>query len=186
MSVIHLEGVNNQALADKVKDIGDRLISAAWFSNAGVIDKAVEDFIQKFLRLMNVDGVEIGWVSKEDLSVIIEKFNFTDNELWEVLKNLPEEMKIKIENNNRLLALEEIVEILPEAVFHPAFAGAFKELGDGDKKIVGFFTGLAMYLSLMITVSVLAGQEDLFIPILSIIESGHVPIGLDRNFVYMI
>lgn len=43
-----------------------------------------------------------------------------------------------------------------------------------------------MYIAVLVCTAELAGEEDLFIPLLELLEMGHVPVGLDRNTIYLL
>ena len=115
---------------------------------------------------------------------MIENIDFTDSSIWNVLKELPDQYKEKIVAAKLTDVLEQLVDRLPEVVFHPAFDGAFQQFS--EEKTVNHLTVLAIYLSLLICTATLAGEEQSLAPLVDMLESGHAPIGLEGNTVYVI
>lgn len=182
MSVL-LESLNGTA-EEKTNQIIDKLTSVSWFHQAGVQVVETEDQMVKFLDMLDVKEYEIKWASKEEVPALIGQLSFSGSKLWEELRELPDQLKEKIDANNQNNLLETLVDRLPEAVFHPAFEGAYQQFN--DKKTINYLITLSMYLGLMTTVAELSGEDKLFKPITEMIESGHAPLGLKANVIYLI
>ncbi|GAB3062558.1 hypothetical protein [Virgibacillus ainsalahensis] len=182
MSIL-LEGTDETKI-ENANEIIDQLTSANWYHQAGVKEEETVKQLEELLNLLNVKEYEVKWVTKDKVPSLIENLSFEDSNLWEVLKELPDQLKEKIDAQNLEEHLERLVDRLPEAIFHPAYDGAYKQFE--DEKSIKFLTTLAMYLGLMVSTAELAGEEKLLKPILTIIESGHAPIGIDGNLIYVI
>lgn len=161
----------------------ERLISINWYSQAGKqYVEAAEKTVQ-FIESLGVSRYEVRAVSKEEIPNIIQRLTFNGSELWTVLNEEPDRLKEKIVLSGKEELLQKVVDIVPEAVFHPAFAGAHQTFK--DLKTVQFLIGHAMYISVMSCAAVLAGEEELFEPILNIIEAGHIPLGPEGDIFYV-
>lgn len=172
------------AKAEQLNEVINKLLETDWYHQAGFKDEEVETYMQTFLKQLNIEEYVFIWTNKQSLKETIENLSFRESTIWEKLKDIPDQLKEKIDANDNKTYLEKLVEFLPEAVFHPAFDNAYKQFK--DEKIVQYLTGNAMYLSILICTAQLAGEEKLFEPILRIIEKGHVPVGLKGNEVYLI
>lgn len=161
-----------------------KLLEAKWYHRAGFKDAVTESHMQSFFERLHVNEYELKWVKKEELNEMIGRFSFRDSKAWEKLKQIPDQLKEKIDSDYTMAQLEKLADFLPEAVFHPAFDHAFQQFG--DEKIVRYLTVNSMYLALLICTAELAGEGECFEPILRIIESGHVPVGIDGNVIYLI
>lgn len=167
-----------------VNQVSERLTTAEWFHKAGIREAETEALIEQLLSNLNVDNYQLKWIDKSELVDVIGRFSLQDSELWNKLKEIPDELKEKIDANNDTTRLEKLIDRLPEAVFHPAFDGAYKQCG--EEKRVGFLTGNAMYLSVLIATAELAGEGELLKPLLQVIENGHVPVGIEGNVIYLL
>lgn len=170
--------------AEQLNQIINTLLEADWYDRAGFKDEEVESYMRSFLNQLNVEEYFIVWTDKEQLKETIENLSFRESAIWKKIKDLPDQLKEKIDDKDNNSYLEKLVDFLPEAVFHPAFDNAYKQFK--DEKIVQYLTGNAMYLAILICTAELAGDEKLFEPILRIIERGHVPVGIKGNEVYLI
>ncbi|WP_374966936.1 hypothetical protein [Lysinibacillus sp. RS5] len=170
--------------AQSINEIAERLSAIDWYEKAGFKEKIAEEALQRLMRKLQVDDYEIQWVTKEQTSETISKLTFDNSNLWKVLSGLPDQLKKNIDEAGQADLLKIAIESVPQAVFHATFQKAFQEFG--DEKQVNFFVGHAMYIAVLVCTAELAGEEDLFIPLLELLEMGHVPVGLDGNRIYLL
>jgi len=170
--------------AQSINDIAERLAAIDWYEKAGLKEKSAEETLQRFLQALQVSDYEIQWVTKERVSEVIENLTFDNSKLWEVLSELPEKLKKKIDEAGQADLLEEAVETVPHAVFHDVFQKAFQEFG--EEKTVSFLVGHAMYVSVLVCTAELADEAELFTPLLELLEDGHLPLGLEGNIIYLL
>ena len=170
--------------AQSINDIANRLSNIDWYKEVGVKEKNVEEVLQRFLTKLQVANYEIEWISKEQIAQTISNLNLNNSELWDVLSNLPDQLKKKIDDTDQVDLLRKMIEIVPQEVFHVAFQKAFQQFG--EEKQVQFFVTQAMYIAVLICTAELAGEGELFAPLLELLEGGHVPVGLDENTIYLL
>src|SRR5699024_10468308 len=111
--------------------------------------------------------------------------SLSGSSLWDKLKDVPDQLKEKIDELNQGELLKLVVDRVPEAVFHPAFEAAFEKFG-GEEKVVQFFVGQAMYFATLICAAELANESTLSTQFIALLESGHVPIGPQGDIIYII
>lgn len=170
--------------AQSINGIANRLSNIDWYKEVGVKEKYAEETLQRFLAKLQVSNYEIQWISKEQTADTISNLNLNNSNLWEVLSNLPDQLKKKIDDAGQVDLLSKIIEIVPQEVFHVAFQKAFQQFG--EEKQVHFFVAQAMYIAVLICTAELAGEVELFAPLLELLEAGHVPVGLDENTIYLL
>lgn len=170
--------------AQSINEIANRLSNIDWYKEVGVKEKYAEETLQRFLEKLQVSNCEIQWISKEQTADIISNLNFNNSDLWKVLSNLPEQLKKKIDDAGQVDLLSKVIEIVPQEVFHVAFQKAFQQFG--EEKQVHFFVAQAMYIAVLISTAELAGEVELFAPLLELLEGGHVPVGLDGHTIYLL
>ncbi|MFS0575705.1 hypothetical protein AB1K83_08725 [Sporosarcina sp. 179-K 3D1 HS] len=163
--------------------LAEKLTSLDWFDKIGTTDAAVEQQVRQFVEALGVEQFDVKWVAKEDIAATIGKLTFDNSDVWQVLKDIPDKLKNKIDEKERTALLESMVDALPEAVFHPAYAGAFKQ--GTEEKAISYLVGNAMYISVMVCTAAIA-EADLFQPLLDIVESGHTVLGLEGNTIYIV
>ena len=164
-------------------DLAEKLTSLNWFSKIGITDEAVEQRARQFVGALGVQQFNVKWVAKEDIAATIGKLTFENSDVWQALKDIPDQLKKKIDEKERNALLESMVDALPEAVFHPSYAGAFNQLT--EEKAISYLVGNAMYISVMAGTAALA-ETELFQPVLDIVESGHTVLGLEGNTIYIV
>ncbi|MGE7768339.1 hypothetical protein [Peribacillus sp. NPDC096540] len=84
--------------------------------------------------------------------------------------------------NEKLLA--DIVDKVPEAVFHGAFKQALNVFR--DEKAINFLVGHAMYISILACTAELAGDVNPFSFIVEVLADGHLPLGPEGNTFYLL
>ncbi len=174
---------NQSTEAQLVNEMIERLTSIDWYSQAGKQCAGSAEKAVQFIESIGVSHYEVRTVSKEEIPNIIQKLTFNGSELWSVLKEEPDRLKEKLAVSGKEELLQKVVDVVPEAVFHPAFTGAHQAFR--DSKTVQFLIGHAMYISVMSCTAVLAGEKELFEPILNIMEAGHIPLGPEGNIFYI-
>lgn len=170
--------------AQSINEIANRITNIDWYKKVGEKDNNAEKTFHRFIEKLKVKHYEIQWITKEQTPAFIGNLNVTDSEIWSVLCNLPDVLKKKINEAEQADLLEKLIETVPQEVFHVAFQKAFQQFG--EEKQVHFFVGLAMYMAVLICTAELAGEVDLFVPLLELLESGHVPVGLDGNIIFLL
>ena len=170
--------------AQSINDIAERLATINWYGKAGVKEVQAEESLHLFLKTLRVSEYNIQWVERERVLPIIGQLTFENSKLWEALRELPDQMKKKIDESGHVALLESTIEAVPQAVFHAAFEKAFQVFE--DEKIVNYLVGHAMYIAVLICTAELADQVDLFAPLLELLASGHVPLGLEGNTIYLL
>ncbi|WP_313430308.1 hypothetical protein [Siminovitchia terrae] len=167
-----------------INGLADRLSKVNWYENAGKEGAEAEQTFRSFMQKLNVDNYEVKWVSKEEAADTICKLNFEGSELWETLSVLPDMLKKKVDKLDQSQLLEKAVDTLPEYVFHLAFEKAVQIFP--EEKVVSFLVGHAMYVAVLAATSEMAGETELFSPLLELLESGHVPLGPEKNTIYLL
>ena len=56
----------------------------------------------------------------------------------------------------------------------------------GEEKTVKFLVGHAMYVSVLACAAELAEEKNVLLPIIELIEMGHVPLGPEGNTFYLL
>lgn len=170
--------------AESINALAERLSKINWYQQAGKEEQRAEELFQTLMHNLNVHEYELKWISKEEAGTLISTLSFEGSALWEVLKLLPDSLKQKVDEQGKGNVLEKAVDVLPEFVFHHAFEKAFQIFQ--QEKVVQFLTTQAMYLSILIATAEIAGESDLFLPLLELLESGHVPLGPEGNVIYLL
>lgn len=170
--------------AQTINEIASRLSTMDWYKEAGVKDRNAEETLRSFIEKLQVNEYEIQWISKEQTADIICNLNFHNSDLWKVVSSLPEQLKKKIDEAGQAELLSKIIDTVPQEIFHVAFQKAFQQFG--EEKQVQFFVGHAMYIAVLVCTAELAGEIDLFVPLLELLEGGHVPVGLDGHTIYLL
>ncbi|PLS18613.1 hypothetical protein CVD28_05605 [Bacillus sp. M6-12] len=170
--------------ARSVNELIERLTTIDWYTYAGKIDHAANTKLDQLMSNLGVKDYEIQWLSKEEVPEAVSRIALEKSALWDVLKDLPEELKNKIDINGNEKLLEDIVDRVPELVFHGAYMQAFHLFG--DENAVKYLVGHAMYISILACSAELAGEEDIFSPLLELLEMGHLPLGPNGNIFYLL
>ncbi|MFE4428921.1 hypothetical protein ACFRH9_17765 [Peribacillus butanolivorans] len=170
--------------ARSANEMIERLTSIDWYSQAGVKCNEAEKKVEQFMSAIGVSEYKIKWLSAAQVSEAVSRLSFENSILWEVLKDLPDQLKEKINaaGNEKLLA--DIVDKVPEAVFH----GAYKQASNvfRDEKAIKFLVGHAMYISVLACTAELASDVNPFSYIVELLEDGHLPLGPEGNTFYLL
>ena len=170
--------------AQSINDVAERLTAINWYEKAGVTENEAEETFHRFMQALQVNKYDIQWVSKEQVPDAISKLTFDNSELWEVLRELPDQLKKDIEAEGQVSLLEKAVDTVPQAVFHAAFEKAFQTFD--EEKTVSFLVGHAMYIAVLACTAELADKTEVFAPLLEMLESGHIPLGPEGNTIYLL
>ena len=170
--------------AQSINEIAERLCTIDWYKNVGEKEQTMEEVIQRFMHKLQVKDYEIKWIIKEHLTETISKLTFDNSNLWAVLATLPDILKKKIDGANQTDLLNIVVETVPQEVFHIAFQKSFQVFC--EEKQINFFVGQAMYIAILVCTAQLAGELDLFTPLLEFLEAGHVLVGVEGNTIYLL
>lgn len=170
--------------AQSINGLADRLSKIDWYKNAGYPEEEAEELFGGFMKKLNVSDYEVKWISKEEAADTISKLSFEGSKLWEVLSVLPDVLKKKVDELDQGQLLEKAVDTLPEFVFHFAFEKAFPVFR--EEKVVSFLTGHAMYITVLAAAAEIAGEGELFAPLIELLENGHVSLGPEGNAIYLL
>ncbi|HZH58821.1 MAG TPA: hypothetical protein VEY70_04435 [Metabacillus sp.] len=161
-----------------------RLQAIKWGKEAGLQNVSSEGKVSDFMDLLKVNSYTIKWVSKEELPEIINRLTFEGSEIWDSLKEIPDQLSNKIKQAGHEKLLLELGDRVPELIFHGAYSHLFQQFK--EKKTIEYLVGLAMYVSVMACTAELAGEENIFLPIVELVEAGHLPIGPEGNTFYIL
>lgn len=78
-----------------------RLVSVLWYSNAGRKNPYAEQKIKEFAACFGTRKLDVKWISKEKLGDTAKQLTFEGCELWNVLKDIPDQLKIKIDAHGK-------------------------------------------------------------------------------------
>ncbi|WP_026684256.1 hypothetical protein [Heyndrickxia coagulans] len=172
------------SLARSVNEMIARLVSVPWYSNAGRENPYAEQKIKEFATCFGTRKLDVKWISKEKLGDTAKQLTFEGCELWNVLKDIPDQLKVKIDVQGKGKILEDLVYKMPEAIFHRTFDQAYAIFG--DRETVQFLIGHAMYIGLLYCLYELAEEENPVSFLLDILEAGNIPLGPDGNIFYLV
>lgn len=179
--IINVAGVDSQATIDTMIK---RLQPIKWGKKAGQQNLEAEEKFIEFMDYLDVNSYEIKWLSIDEVPETIGRLTFEGSEMWEALKGIPDELSNKIKQAGHEKYLLEIGDLVPELIFHGAYSHLFQQFE--EKKTIEHLVGLAMYVSVMACTAELAGEENIFLPIVELIEAGHLPIGPEGNTFYLL
>ncbi|MDF2791494.1 MAG: hypothetical protein K0S80_4596 [Neobacillus sp.] len=170
--------------ARSVNELIDKLTSINWYSKAGQYNLDVEGKLARFMNGLGVHNYEIKWITKEQVAESIGKLSFENGKLWEVLKELPDEFREKIDSLGNQQLLNDVVDKVPEAVFHGAYKHAYEAFNEADT--IKFLVGHAMYISTLACTAELADEKDKISILVDLLEQGHLPLGPNGNTFYLL
>ena len=161
-----------------------RLTTVNWYVNVGKQNIGAEKKIDQFMSSLNISEYDIRWISRKQLSETIGRLSFEGSVFWEALKGVPDQLKENIvrAGNEKLLA--DVVDKVPEAIFHGAYKQAFHIFG--DENAVKFLVGHAMYVSVLACAAELAEGKNAFLPVVELLEAGHLPLGPEGATFYLL
>lgn len=162
----------------------ERFMKMNWYSNIGQQNVEAEKKIDQFMSSLNISEYEIKWISRKQLHETMERISFEGSALWGTLAEVPDRLKGKIVSSGNENLLIDIVDKVPEAIFHGVYKEAFKHFG--EETVVKFLVGHAMYISVVACAAELAQEKNVFLPIVELIELGHIPIGPEGNIFYLL
>ncbi|ADU93898.1 MULTISPECIES: hypothetical protein [Geobacillus] len=168
----------------------DRLEAVNWLSSfGGQGDDQVEQALHKFVHFFGLDGIGIRWLQKNELVSFIEEIRLENDDSWRVLRHIPEQLRQQTEQTGRSRLLSAIADEVPAVIFQHSFDAIFEVLRPYGNKVVTTAVGYMMYIGGMAcaweVLSDLEGwKENPFLYLVSVLESGHWPLGIvNRKFV---
>lgn len=170
--------------ARSANELMNKITSLDWYSNIFLFNSEVETKVAHFMDAIGVDTYEVKWVSRENLEEIIGKLSFEGSFFGDVLKEYPSRLKQEISSNGNEQLLADIIEKMPELVFHSAFEKAFN--CSEKSNVVSFLVGHSIYISILACTAELIDTNNRFVHLLDIIESGHVLLGPIGNTLYLL
>ncbi|MEI4803561.1 hypothetical protein WAZ07_20325 [Bacillus sp. FJAT-51639] len=161
-----------------------RLTTMDWYENVGQQNIEAEKKVDRFMSSLNISEYDIRWISRKQLSETIERLSFEGSAFWEALKEVPDQLKEQIvrAGNEKLLA--DVVDKVPEVIFHGVYKQAFHIFG--DEKAIRFLIGHAMYVSVLACAAELAEGDNAFLSVVELLEAGHLPLGPRGNTFYLL
>ncbi|MET3289205.1 UNVERIFIED_CONTAM: hypothetical protein ABID98_001775 [Brevibacillus sp. OAP136] len=182
-------GPNHQ----QVHQLMTRLSEVPWFSvlgnESGRLD--AEKALKEWTHHLNLEEFEIVWMTREQIPSFIENMNLSDSHVWSRIQDIPKKLSEKADATGRQTVMAEMLEIVPEKLFHKAFDGAFPVLHEFGELVVKVAVGSVLYLfGIACLWEALSDREDPepnpFLPLVKIFEAGHWPIGMVGNHFYLI
>lgn len=170
--------------ARSVNELIDKLTTINWYSKAGQTNPDVEGKLARFMSAAGVHNYDIKWITKEQVAETIGKLSFENSELWEVLKELPDQFRKKIDSLGNQPLLNDVVDKVPEAVFHGAYKHAYEAFNEAET--IKFLVGHAMYISTLACTAELADEKDKISILVDLLEQGHLPLGTNGNTFYLL
>ncbi|MFZ4452680.1 hypothetical protein [Salibacterium aidingense] len=173
---------------ENVASMMDRLMNIDWFHHVGKEDPQTNNHLKNFMEAIGVDTYQMKWTPRDEVPQMISRLSLENSVLWGRLKNIPDEIKEKVEAAEHETELDELVYHVPELVYHGAFEGAYRMFE--DEKTVAFLAGHAMYISVLACAWELADdpegtKENPFHYAVCILEDGHLPLGPIGNTIYL-
>lgn len=171
-------------VARSVNDLIEKLTTMDWYSKVGDFDPEAERKLDQFMEEIGVHTYEIKWITQEQIVEAIDKLSFEGSQLWDVLKEVPEQLKKDVISQGNEQILNDVVDRVPEAVFHRAYTQAFKTFS--DEKVIKFLVGHAMYISVLACTAEVASGRNPLSTIVDLLVEGHLPLGPSGNTFYLL
>jgi len=175
--------LNDTSRNEKAFELMDELSRASWYANAGEANAQTEEQLEQILKRLQVENYELKWAKKNEASELVNEFTFQNSELWNRLKDIPDQLQEKIEQAGREEQLTTLLEWVPELVYLAAFDHAYKTFE--DEKLIQYLVVHGMYISFMACIAELAG-DDTFEPLVEMVKEGHIPLGIKGNTIYLL
>jgi hypothetical protein len=171
--------------------LASRLSEVKWFSSPWIPDHraAAEERVRAFGLGFGLHSYQVRWLSRDELPDFVANISLTDSPLWHELYGLPEQIKVKAASQGLTEQLSFAVDVLPERVFHPAFDGAFSAFQAYGQPVVSHAVNTALFVSGLaagIEMTAAADEDNPFLPLIAVFESGYWPLGLFDNEFYMV
>lgn len=170
--------------AGVVNDIIEKLTKTNWYRAVGKKNEGAKQAVQSLLDILDVSDCKIKWVDPKKLADTIDDIRLDGSSVWEKLKELPDQLKMKIDEKGEGELLEAIVDLVPEVIFHRAYECAFDKFK--EEKLVKFFVVQAMYFALLICSAEIAGETELAENFLNVIGTGNIPVGPKDNLLFIV
>ncbi|ULT58857.1 hypothetical protein L1999_10145 [Neobacillus drentensis] len=167
-----------------VNELIEKLTSINWYSKAGQYNPDVEGKLARFMSGLGVHNYEIKWITKGQTAETIEKLSFENSELWEVMKELPGQLSNKIDSLGHQQLLIDVVDKVPEAVFHGVYKHAYEAFN--QENTIKFLVGHAMYICILACTAELADEKEMISILVNILNEGHLPLGPNGNTFYLL
>ncbi|MGG0731066.1 hypothetical protein [Bacillus paramycoides] len=182
--VVMLNEGKHGAGARTVNNWIERLLAIDWYKQVGQQQEGAVAKVNQFMRTLGVNEYEVKWLSKNQVSGAIQRLTIEGSNLWVILEKVPGQLREKVNEAGNESLLEKVVDVVPEAIFHNAFARAFHTFC--EEKTVQFLVGHAIYVSILICTAVLAEVPNLFLPLVELLEAGYLPLGPEGNTFYLV
>lgn len=170
-----------------------RISEIPWFSALGSQQgqEEAEQAVKEVGNYFQAGDLQVVWLNKDKLASLDVELNLGSSPLWSKLSDLPGKIKNEAEAQGCEAALTDTVNRVSETVFHDAFKGAFAELEAYGQKVVELAVGTALYVSVLGSMwdhfkDVSGWETNPYSLLLKVFESGHWPVGMSNNQVYMI
>ena len=171
----------------------NRLSEIPWFSAVGSEQgqAEAEQAVKDAGKHLEAGDLQVVWLSKDKLASLDEELNLASSLLWAKLAELPARIKEKAQQAGRESVISEVTDELSEGVFHEAFKGAFEKLEAYGQQVIQLAVGTALYVALLGALweqfkDTPGWETNPYGLLLKVFETGHWPVGLSGNKVYMI
>ncbi|MED3717849.1 hypothetical protein AB4J90_08170 [Geobacillus thermodenitrificans] len=188
MSTVSEKGINHTGMLGTenaaVRHLLDRFVNIDWLSSLGRQgDEQVEQLLRQFADFFGVHHVEVKWLAEQELRSSIEAIRLEEDDIWQVLRNVPDQFKHQAEQTGRLEALLALADEVPAVIFQHSFDQLFAVLSPYGDNVVTTAVGYMMYIGGMACawelLSDLEGREiNPFHFLISVLERGHWPLGV--------
>ncbi|MES0856326.1 hypothetical protein ABS784_08835 [Geobacillus sp. G4] len=187
MSVISAKGTNDTEAVGaehaSIHRLLERFAVIDWLSSLGEQgDEQVEQRLRQFADFFGIRRLEIRWLAKEELASFVGALRLEDDDIWKVLRHVPDQLKQQAEQTGRLEALLALADEVPALIFQHSFDPIFAALSPYGNNVVTTAVGYMMYIGGMACawemLSDLEGwKTNPFLSLISVLERGHWPLG---------
>lgn len=178
----------------RVEDLAKRAAQIQWFSSVGKKEgrEETEEAVRRFVRA--IGGPEeyvLNWMIKDQLEIFLLNMTMSKSPLWEKLEPIPQKMKEKAEQTGRSAILPQVCDEVSAHLYSGLYDAAFREFGNRGNTVIQFAVGAALYIAgLACAWEVLADLdgwgENPFLPLIEVLERGHLPVGLYDGQFYIL
>lgn len=179
---------------ESVAALTDRINQIQWFHREKplVDEKTLTGLIADLYRHTGIDReVKLQEVALVDLAAWIGQSDIGKNSLWDMLRDLPDQVRTGLEQTNRMNWLPYAADTVPTSVFHRAFDGVFERYGAVGQGVVLYAVSAAMWISGAAIGVLLSGgvagkrEVSAVLDLLSLFEHGVLPLGLYDGVFYL-
>jgi hypothetical protein len=171
----------------------NRISDIAWFSAAGSQEgrAEAEQAVKEVGNYFQTGDLQVVWMNKDKLASLDQELYLGSSPLWAKLSDLPGKIRVQAEASGRESVIAEVRDNVTEKVFHDAFRGAFNAFEAQGQQAVQLAVGAALYVSVLGSLwdqfkDASGWETNPYGMLLKVFETGHWPVGMSGNQVYMI